>query len=1008
MKNKPTKLSRIKPTSLLSYLIAASISLTIGIILFKAREIAPFGEKSVLCMDLWGQYFPMYVNNINASSLSELLHSWNGALGYNNWAQSAYYCNSIFILLMKFVPAAKMVKALDLFCLAKCALSAMTCLGMLRYKTKSQSPALIGGAVCYSLCSYMMAFMSQFMWTDALIYTPLIVIGIEKLIHERKPLLYVIALAVTMICSFYIGFAVCIFSLLYFITKVPLCIRLTKDEDTGKHHIAGVRNFFPACLRFGVYSLIAGALAAFVVIPVYLGITNTLAVEAQPPTKLEWYGNFTQVLQYALPSQGFFQEYVGVNIYCGILVFLAVPLYFTNKMIRIPERIFSAFMLVFLVASMNCNILNYVWHGFHFPNQLPGRWVFLFSLYVILLSCQGLANYKGLTIIRTILGSGAGIALLRITIKGKGTTTPYNAIPKYAWPIVIASASLIVVGSIIAFIIRKKSDKAKNILWHICTAAVACMMVFDIGRNLITIADYEGNRGFQASDEVTYSEQLVRHIRNGKRINSSSTDFYRVEANGGFTFNPSMIDNCKGLGYYSSTMNGSVFSFLRYMGNRVYADKVSSVYNISSPVQNSIFGLKYIVDYQGDIIFRVPGTVMHEQAIETDPAIYENTTAFPIAFAVSDDILNYHIDDQGRGLENQNRFLTALCGQEARPYVKVEPDSVDPVTVRLDYSNDLNTQYYYLNDGETEPRILYEFTAPQTGLYFLNHNFRAGSIHVTAFNLDRTVDVGNGAFAYCGNVEAGGKIQVEFSAKDIVMGCHGLDLYYIDEQLWDKQSKQFKAGGIDVTEASGTKIKGTVELSQPSLMLMTTAQDGGWSVYCDGNKLETSKGADLFPCFNVPEGKHELVMKYRVPGLGIGLLITMAGLAFLLLSLFLTSKFRKKAEDRAEAEEKARAEAKAAREAEEKSEEVSEEETDKETEVNENEADEEKAKSEDDETEADKDEKKKKKEVPEKSEESSEKDKKKAETKKAPPKQSGNNQKKNQKKGSKKSKKSGK
>ena len=904
MTKQSSKLSKINPLAILPYVIAAAISLAIGVIVFKAKEIAPFGSRSVLCMDLWGQYFPMYVNNVNADSLSEILHSWNGAFGYNNWAQSAYYCNSIFILLMKFVPAAKLVKALDIFCLIKIALSSVTCLGALRYKTKSQSPALIGAAVCYSLCAYMIAFISQFMWTDALIYTPLVIIGIEKLIHERKPLLYVITLAATIISSFYIGFAVCIFSAVYFITHFILCIRLTKDPVSQKYRIVGFGDALISCVRFGIYSLIAGALSAFVIIPVYMGITNTLASEATGPEKFEWYGNFTKVLQYALPSQQFFQEYTGVNIYCGLLVFLAVPLYFTNKMIRIPERIFSALMLVFLTASMNCNYLNYVWHGFHFPNQLPGRWVFLFSLYLILLAGQGLANYKGLTIIRTVLGSGAGIALFHFTVKGLGKTEKYEDLPSYAWPVIIASAAVIVVGSVVAFIIRNKSDKAKNILWHVCTAAVACMMIFDISKNLLTVSKYEGNKGFQSADEVTYTEQLVRHINNGKRIASGKNDFYRVEANGGFTFNPSMIDNCKGMGYYSSTMNGNAFTFLRYMGNRVYADKVSSVYTLCSPVQNSLFGLKYFIDYSGNIGYVLPGTVVKETAAEETPAINENTTALPIAYAVSDDILSFRTDDQIRGLENHNRFLSALCGEETTPYIRVEPDNIDPVNVRLDEGDDLNSRYYYVEDGSAAPHIVYEYTAPKSGFYFLSHNFRAGSLHVTAFNLDRTVETGNGAFAFCGRLEEGGQLKIEFTAENLSMGCHGLEVYYMDEQIWDKASKQLKSGGIKVTSASGTKIKGDVEPDHDSLMLMTAVQDGGWKIYCDGKKVETMTAADVFPVFRVPSGKHELVMKYSVPGLNIGLIISLSGLGALLVMLPITGKLRKKAEEKAEAEKK--------------------------------------------------------------------------------------------------------
>ena len=53
-------------------------------------------------MDMWGQYFPMNEQNATADSLSEFLYSWNGAFGYNSWAANAYYCNSIFLLILPF------------------------------------------------------------------------------------------------------------------------------------------------------------------------------------------------------------------------------------------------------------------------------------------------------------------------------------------------------------------------------------------------------------------------------------------------------------------------------------------------------------------------------------------------------------------------------------------------------------------------------------------------------------------------------------------------------------------------------------------------------------------------------------------------------------------------------------------------------------------------------------------------------------------------------------------
>ena len=81
------------------YLLAFVISFGIGVIVFKAKNIAPFGDNSLLCMDLWGQYFPMYVQQATADVGADMFYSWNGAFGYNNWAQNAYYCYSIFFFI---------------------------------------------------------------------------------------------------------------------------------------------------------------------------------------------------------------------------------------------------------------------------------------------------------------------------------------------------------------------------------------------------------------------------------------------------------------------------------------------------------------------------------------------------------------------------------------------------------------------------------------------------------------------------------------------------------------------------------------------------------------------------------------------------------------------------------------------------------------------------------------------------------------------------------------------
>lgn len=44
------------------------------------RGIAPFGDNSLLTMDLWGQYYPMIVEKLDEPFA---IWSWNGSLGFS-------------------------------------------------------------------------------------------------------------------------------------------------------------------------------------------------------------------------------------------------------------------------------------------------------------------------------------------------------------------------------------------------------------------------------------------------------------------------------------------------------------------------------------------------------------------------------------------------------------------------------------------------------------------------------------------------------------------------------------------------------------------------------------------------------------------------------------------------------------------------------------------------------------------------------------------------------------
>lgn len=926
---KPTKKQVIVCSQAsLPYLVVFAISFIIGLILYKAKEIAPFGDQSILCLDLWGQYFSMYVQQAEADSFSDMLYSFNGAFGYNVWAQSAYYCNSIFFFIFKFIRVENMVSALNWICLLKIPLSAVSCFAFLKFKIKEKNPLLIAGAVSYSICAYMLAFYSQCMWTDSLIYVPLILIGLERMIQGKRPLMYTLFLSLTIISSFYIGFAVCIFLVLYFICIAVPMLDISHNEETNKFKLTGLKAFGKSILRFGIFSIIAGAISAIVILPVGKAIGNTIAFEGEAITGLEWYDNISVYLRLLLPGSELSLGYTGANIATSILVFVMTPLYLFNGGIKLSERIANALFLCFLFASLNCNYLNYMWHGFHFPNQLPGRWSFLISLMLVYMCCAGTTHIKKLHPFCAVLGVSFGVVVLYKIIDFNNDTINAVELDKKYWVFILVSGALIIAASCLAFFSEKvvkkiiEADKAaetekntnknkkknrnnnKNKLFGkvsfeiakyrklplvmnmavtICFTVVSIIQIYDSGSNFVAVSQFE-NGGMPVADGVGYAKNVEKNVRVGYEWRSGDDDFYRCEPNSGHTFNPSMLGDLHGMGYYSSTMQGSVFELLRYLGNRVYAENVSSVYNKTSPVQNGLFGVKYVIDYDHNYGYFTPNCNLIHESDEVN--VWENPTTLPIAYSIADTMKDFEITDQIRMIQNQNDFLNAVCGRDINAFLKLEASGFDLENATLQESEDWNTNYFVRSNQDMSVKVHYTYTIPQDGCYYVEHNFRAGTIMAEWQGETKEIPVGGERGTYMGRFAEGTVIYFTAEINDIDLGCIGLNMYRFDENAWQQAFDQLNSESLDVTKCKSTSIIGNLHKESEGLVMATIPQDGGWRAYCDGKKVDTIKIANTLVAFNVPAGDHEIRLKYSVPGLASGLTITLFGLILLLLLSF--------------------------------------------------------------------------------------------------------------------------
>lgn len=367
----------------LTLALSFAVPATVLLICFAVCDIAPFGDRTLCSMDGYSQYYPMLMTMTDAVKNGEPFYSWNGALGFNLWAQSGYYTNSPLWLPLYFIPHSFQLSYINLSILLRLSLAGLFLCFYLIKTHKSISyrksvllfPAL---SLAWALNGYMTAFMNQIMWTDVVVILPLVILGIQYIKEKKSPLLYIIALSVSIASCFYISFMVCIFAVLWFM------FLMFREQITWKERLS-------CGLKFGISSALAGGMSAVVILPVYKALSLTKASDLGFEGKLELNYNLKDFFLRLLPFQETSLEYDLPNLYCTVTVFLLFFFFIFSKKFTRRHRTVTFAFVTFMFVTICVNLGEFIWHGFHYPNQLPARQSFLVIFLMLVVAGEYLA-----------------------------------------------------------------------------------------------------------------------------------------------------------------------------------------------------------------------------------------------------------------------------------------------------------------------------------------------------------------------------------------------------------------------------------------------------------------------------------------------------------------------------------------------------------------------------------------------------------------------------------------
>ena len=843
------------------------VSLFAALICFAFASLWPFGGRSLMSMDAWGQYYPMLRELKNALADGNLFFSFNGGLGFDVLSQISYYTGSPFWLILVTFPETAFTAVIHIIEIFKFALAGMTFAILLEKKFGKSGILQVAFSVSYAFSAYTVAFVNQIMWFDAVIFLPLVVLGIDRLCGMKKPLLYFISLSLTVISNFYIGFIVCVFSLLYFIAQ-----EITSKRTAGEH--------FGSALRFGIYSLLSGGASAVFLLPVYFSIQNTAAATLGFDGELKFYHSFAEFVENMTPFSKISLEYGMANLYCGILPLVLFFAFLFCKRIPLFKRIVFGGFTAFMIVSFELNLLDFIWHGFHYPNQLPGRQSFVYVLLILMLAYEAAINFDSVGIRAVAVAAIIpAVVFYAAYIIESGNASAAD----FAGRTLISGLVFILLYASVLLIGRSPRSK------------IICELLPGI-LSFIVIVETVSSAAFMfttqtratAYDSLTVFDKTMSAVT--EKYESGEDDLYRTEWMPTYQFNPGMMYGYKGITYYSSMMSKGAYEFFLNCGYPIYAKNVSTRY-VVSPILDAMLGIRYVYE-------RAYATYPGYSTVENIDTftILENESSLPLIFMADEKIRSFGdgISGECTGFDYQNELFISTGATDEALYTRLEPS--DEVLQNAVLRKQQGEIYYKRINSDLPVSSVIKYEIPTSGEYYICTKLKAGTITVFVNGEEyKTLDPSSNPLPYVGSFSEGDYVTLNFTSQGYGFAVYGIELYRFDREEYEAGIAILKERSGEIESASRSRITVKINAGEGGTLYAAIPYNGGWSLDCDGESIPLHSVADFLTCADLPAGEHILTLTYVSPGFIPGIIISIASVLIAITTeMLIRSKKTKK------------------------------------------------------------------------------------------------------------------
>ena len=376
------------------YLLSFMIPFITVLVSLTAGGFAPFGTKDIMTAGGYDNlipYFHEFHDRLFSGSLFR--YSTNSGLGYDFTTVITYYLSDPTNFILFLFPNSTMLSIMNLLYAVKIGVAGLIFCHFLFYRTSTRkkdtdSFLIVAFSAAYALSSYMISYGINITYTMAIVLFPLLILGMDKIIIEKKWMTYLTAMTLIIFANIYIAIIVFLFSLFYMAVQ---------DFRDVEH-----------CVKSFTWKLISDFMSFGISAVIIVNSFNSLFFKNDINTNFYYHGMYGSIwdvikmsLTHALPYQLDLNSN-GVNIYAGTICILMIIPFLLNKELKLSYRVKNLALTLLLIIASYSITSNYFFNAFYFTLQYRAFFGFLICFMMLSISYDAVISidsYKQITFI---------------------------------------------------------------------------------------------------------------------------------------------------------------------------------------------------------------------------------------------------------------------------------------------------------------------------------------------------------------------------------------------------------------------------------------------------------------------------------------------------------------------------------------------------------------------------------------------------------------------------------